>query len=124
MENKGTFRDLVVWQKAIDLSTVVCQATRSMPTSERFGLIAQMHRATVSIPSNIAEGNARYQLGDYLHFLGIARGSLAELETQLIIASNLQMLPQTPGLFDQIQEVRRMLQGLIDSLRRKRDGAE
>ena len=72
----------------------------------------------------VSEGNARYQLGDYLHFLGIARGSLAELETQLIIASNLQMLPQTPGLFDQIQEVRRMLQGLIDSLRRKRDGAE
>ena len=124
MENKGTFRDLVVWQKAIELLTAVYQATRALPASERFGLTAQMRRAAVSVPSNIAEGNARHKLGDYLHFLSIARGSLAELDTQLIIASKLQMLPQPSALSDQIQEVRRMLQALIDSLRRKQNDAE
>ncbi len=124
MGNKETFRDLVVWQKAIEVSTMVYTATRAMPAAERFGLTAQMRRAAISIASNIAEGNARHRLGDYLHFLSMARGSLAELETQLIIAGKLRMLSPAPALMDQIQEVRRMLQALIDSLRRKqeRDG--
>jgi four helix bundle protein len=124
MENKGTFRDLVVWQKAIKLTAAVYQVTQVMPASERFGLTAQMRRAAVSIPSNIAEGNARHKLGDYLHFLSMSRGSLAELETQLIIVGTLHLLPETRALLDQIQEVRRMLQALIESLRRKRDREE
>jgi four helix bundle protein len=83
-----------------------------------------MRRAAVSIPSNIAEGNARQKLGDYLHFLGVARGSLAELETQVIIADRLQMLVNVSALVGRLQEVRRMLQALITSLRRKRDAVE
>ncbi len=123
MGNKGTFRDLIVWQKAINLATAMYQATQGLPTCEKFGLTAQMRRAAVSIPSNIAEGNARQTLGDYLHFLGVARGSLAELETQLIITIELQMLNNAAMLLEQVQEVRRMLQALIESLRQRRDDA-
>jgi four helix bundle protein len=123
MENKGTFRDLIVWQKAITLATTVYETTRALPASEKFGLAAQMQRAAVSIPSNIAEGNARQKLGDCLHFLGIARGSLAEMETQVIIAGQLEMLSNTAVLLEQSQEVRRMLQALIESLRRKQNNA-
>ena len=78
MAEKKTFRDLVAWQKGIELAKVVYQVTRRMPRDERFGLISQMRRAAVSVPCNIAEGNARHALGDYLQFLAIARGSLAE----------------------------------------------
>lgn len=118
MENQGTFRDLIVWQKAIALSTAVYAVTESMPTSEKFGLTIQMRRAAVSVPSNIAEGNARQSRRDYLHFLSIARGSPAELETQVISATNLKMLPSTTRLLAQLQEVRRILQGLIGRPRR------
>ena len=117
--SKGTFRDLVVWQKAVELSKELYRATRTMPDTEKFGLTAQMRRAAVSVASNIAEGTARQKIADYIHFLVIAWGSLAELETQLIIATDLRMLSNTEGLMDNVQEVRRMLQALIDSLRRK-----
>jgi four helix bundle protein len=121
MSNKETFRDLIVWQKAIQLSKRTYQITQNLPDTEKFGLTAQMRRASVSIPSNIAEGNARQSLRDYLKFLAIARGSLAELETQLIIASELGMLQHTQSVMEEIQEVRRILQGLIDSLRKKQN---
>ncbi len=120
METKGTFRDLIVWQKAIDLCATVYRQTQTLPPTERFGLMTQMRRAAVSIPSNIAEGNARRKLGDYLQFRGIARGSLAELETQLVLACRLGMLRNITSVTEQLQEIRRMLQALIDSLRRKR----
>jgi four helix bundle protein len=119
MECKGTFRDLIVWQKAVDLATAVYGVTRTMPAVERFGLTGQMRRAAVSVPSNIAEGNARNKIGDYLQFLSIARGSLAELETQLLIAQRLRMLGDTAELLNRLQEVRRMLQALMQSLRRR-----
>ena len=90
-----------------------------MPQSERFGLINQMRRAAVSIASNIAEGNARRSLRDYIHFLTIARGSLAELETQVIIASEVDMLKETPLLTELLSETDRLLQGLIKSLQNK-----
>ena len=120
-QNKGMFHDLIVWQKAVDLSTQLYRVTNRMPDTEKFGLTNQMRRAAVSIASNIAEGNARQHLKDYIHFLTMSRGSLAELETQLIIATRLNMLPNTTDTMERLQEVRRILQGLIDSLR-KREG--
>jgi four helix bundle protein len=124
MGSVRTFRDLIVWRKAVDLAKAVYQATRAMPETERFGLIAQMRRAAVSVPSNIAEGNARHTLKDYIHFLSVARGSLAELETQITIARELNMLNDPHPLVDLLSETDRLLQGLIRSLqdKRKRSG--
>ncbi|HYF62447.1 MAG TPA: four helix bundle protein [Herpetosiphonaceae bacterium] len=84
-----TYRDLVVWQKSMDLVMAVYQLCRHFPDSERFGLTSQMPRADVSIPSNIAEGYGRLNPGDYARFLITARGSLMEVETQLQIALHL-----------------------------------
>jgi four helix bundle protein len=84
-----SFKDLVVWQRAIQLSIEIYRLTEVFPVSERFGLISQMRRASVSIASNIAEGYGRSTKGEYCQFLGHARGSNCELQTQLIIASSL-----------------------------------
>ena len=119
MAEKMTFRDLKVWQKAIELAKEVYAITRRMPDSEKFGLTNQMRRAAVSIPSNIAEGNARRSRNDYIHFLTMARGSLAELETQWILARELKFLLPDDTLTETMLEVSRMLQGLIASLRRR-----
>ena len=121
MSDTQTFRDLIVWQKSIALAKRVYASTAQMPDSERFGLTIQMRRAAVSIPSNIAEGNARQSRKDYLHFLVMARGSLAELETQTIIAKELMFLPRDTDLVESIHEIARMLQALITNLRRKTD---
>ena len=119
MAEKKTFRDLIAWQKAIQLAKVVYQVTQQMPNAERFGLTAQMRRAAISVASNIAEGNARHTLRDYIHFLGIARGSLAELETQLVIAKELCMLTNTERVTELLAETDRVVQGLIRSLQKK-----
>ncbi len=120
MGNKKTFRDLIAWQRSIDLAKAVYRMTATMPDSERFGLISQMQRAAVSIASNIAEGNARQTLNDYIHFLTIARGSLAELETQITIARELKMIQEADNLVELLAETDRILQGLIRSLQNKR----
>ena len=120
MGDKKTFRDLVAWRKAIDLTKMVYQITQGMPETERFGLTAQMRKAAVSIASNIAEGNARQTLTDYIHFLTIARGSLAELETQITIVRELNMLTELDKLMELVSETDRVLQGLIRSLQSKR----
>ena len=85
----GSFRDLVVWQRAIALSTEIYRLTGAFPSPEQFGLSNQLRRASVSIASNIAEGWGRSTRGEYLQFLGHARGSLCELQTQLTIAKAL-----------------------------------
>ncbi|HOW19678.1 MAG TPA: four helix bundle protein, partial [Phycisphaerae bacterium] len=85
-----TYRDLEAWQRAIDLVEAVYVLTRGFPNAERFGLTSQTQRASVSIPSNIAEGYGRSHRGDYLHHLSMARGSLMELEIQLTIAVRLR----------------------------------
>jgi len=87
-----SFRDLRVWRSAIPLVKEVYSITRGLPRSEVFGLARQMQRAAVSIPSNIAEGHAREHRKEYLHFLAFAQGSLAELDTQLEIAFQLEYL--------------------------------
>jgi four helix bundle protein len=115
-----THRDLIAWQKAMQLVRLIYQATVRMPESERFGLTNQMRRAAVSIPSNIAEGYARQTTIDYIKFLRAARGSLAELSTQCEIAMSLAMLPPNAQLTDLLNETDRVLQGLIRSLENKR----
>lgn len=85
----ASFKDLVVWQRAVQLSTEVYHLTDSFPPSERFGLSNQMRRASVSIASNVAEGYGRSTRGEYVQFLGHARGSNCELQTQFTIAKNL-----------------------------------
>lgn len=113
------YRDLLVWQKAVDLVTQVYADTGSFPRDEMFGLTSQMRRAAVSVPSNIAEGQGRLTRGEFQQFLGHARGSLLELETQVEIAGKLGFLkePQARSLLDRSAEVKRMLNGLIESIR-------
>ena len=116
-----SYRDLVAWQRSRELVGEVYLLTAAFPDGERFGLVSQMNRAAVSIPSNIAEGYGRSMTQDYLHFLRIARGSAYELETQLILAEDLGLckLGATSNAAGTLQEVIRVLQGLIATLERK-----
>jgi four helix bundle protein len=113
---KSSFRDLLVWQKAMSLVTDIYRATRPFPPEERYGLTSQIRRAAVSVPSNIAEGQARPTHGEFRQSLGHAKGSLAELETQLLIAENLEFFREPNDLQAQIAEVGRMLNGLFASI--------
>ena len=85
-----SFRDLLIWQKSMQLATTVYRLTQQFPAQEMYGLVSQMRRCSVSIPSNIAEGHGRLAMGEYRQFLGIARGSNFELQTQLEIARSLR----------------------------------
>ena len=116
------YRDLKVWQKGVDLVVQCCQITEIFPRRERYGLVSQIRRAAVSIPANIAEGNGRDHLGDYLRHLSFASGSLKEVETQLWIANRLQFVdePRLDEVLKGTAEVGRMLSGLKRSLRRRR----
>jgi four helix bundle protein len=89
-----SYRDLVAWQKAMDLVTAIYEATASFPKEELFGLTSQLRRAAVSIPSNIAEGQGRDGVAEFRHFLRQASGSLMELETQVMIAARLCYVSQ------------------------------
>ncbi|HEY3322103.1 MAG TPA: four helix bundle protein [Planctomycetota bacterium] len=114
----NTYRDLTVWQMAMDLVEEVYVLTRLFPADERFGLTAQARRAATSIPSNIAEGYGRIHRGDYVHHLSIARGSLMELETQLLTGIRLKFVTkdQAGKAWDLSQRVGKMLTRLILSL--------
>ncbi len=116
-----SFRDLVVWQKSMDLVTAIYQLSRGLPKEEIFGLTSQIRRAAVSIPSNIAEGRGKSTKGEFQQFLHHSRGSLAEVETQIIIAKNLGYLSkeETEQLIEMTSEVGRLLHGLITSIKRK-----
>jgi four helix bundle protein len=85
----NNYRDLIVWQKAMDLCEMLYKATVSFPKEEVYGITAQMRRCAVSIASNIAEGHSRNTKGEYIQFIGISKGSLSELETQIILANRL-----------------------------------
>ena len=115
------FEDLEVWRKGMDLVMQVYGLTKPFPSDERYGLTAQLRRAAVSIPSNIAEGRGRFGLRSFLYHLSVATGSLMELETQLRIAARLEYLKpeQARTLLEQLGEVRRLLAGLVRSLRTK-----
>ena len=115
----SSFRELRVWQVGISLVEGVYQATRDLPREERWGLQIQIRRAAVSIPSNIAEGHNREHLGDYLRFLSIAQGSLAELETHIEIASRLGYLtrPTRLGLLELVTALGKQLRALQHALK-------
>lgn len=122
MEDVGeirSFRDLVVWQRAVELTSAIYALTRTFPRDEIFGLTNQLRRASISVASNIAEGSGRGTTRDFLKFLHSARGSGCELETQLVIARRLKLgtpeqLNECDDLLDQIS---RMLDAMIRSLK-------
>src|ERR1700720_3014203 len=107
-------KDLVVWQKGIALAKLIYTITAKFPAEEKFGLVSQMRRAAVSIPSNIAEGQARHTTGEFIQFISHAEGSVAELNTQLILAVELNFCSgesSTPAS-ELMEDLRRMLNGL------------
>ena len=114
-----SYRDLIVWQKAKVLAKDVYTVTEAMPKSELYGLTSQMRRAAISVVSNIAEGQGRLTKGEFQQFLGHSRGSLLELETQMEIAVDLNYVSKDDcnKLISEMSEVRRLLNGLIESLR-------
>jgi four helix bundle protein len=117
------YQDLQVWQKALDWAEAVYEATAHWPKDERFGLITQIRRAAVSVASNIAEGAARRSTGEFIQFVGMAQGSLAEAETQLLLARRFNYLPdgEAQALLAASGEISRMLAALSNALvRRKR----
>lgn len=124
MESKRieSYRDLIVWQKAVDLVVLCYELTKRLPPTERYGLSAQIQRAAVSVPANIAEGFGRKQLGEYIQHLSISNGSLKELETHLIVVIRLKLIEQgdVQPVLHQAEEVGRMLASLIQKLRSKR----
>jgi len=115
-----SYKDLVAWQKSMALVTEVYRASQEFPKEELFALMSQIRRAAVSVPSNIAEGHARSSKKEFQYFLSNARGSLAELETQLTIAYQLAYIKETTinQLLDRLGEVGRILNGLLLSLKR------
>lgn len=117
----GNFKELLVWKKSIEFVTEIYEITSAFPSEEKFGLVSQIRRSAVSIPSNIAEGNARRSSADYIQFLKIARGSGAEVETQIIISKNLGFIEEVKSeeLTSKITEIMKMLNGLINYLKTK-----
>jgi four helix bundle protein len=114
-----SFRDLVVWQRAMQLTVAIYRLTRDFPRDEQYGLTSQIRRSAVSVPSNIAEGQGRLNAGEFRQFLGIARGSNCELQTQLEIARALEIgnpasLNETEGLS---HEIGKMIYSLLESLK-------
>jgi four helix bundle protein len=115
------YRDLIVWQKAIDLTVSIYRLTRSFPNDEVFGLTSQMRRAAVSVASNIAEGRGRLNTGKFRQFLGLAQGSTYELQTQLVVVGKLGIgsegeLNEAESLSN---EVSKMLRAFIQKLKSK-----
>lgn len=119
------YKDLLAWQKAMDLVEMVYNLTRKFPADELYGLTSQLRRAVVSVPSNIAEGQGRSSKNDFSRFLFIAHGSLREVETQLMIAGRLGYITEmeTQPALDLCGETGRIINGLINSLR-KEEGSQ
>jgi len=113
------YKDLKVWQEAIDLVEEIYKIINSFPKNETYALADQLKRAAVSIPSNISEGASRNTLKEYIQFLYIALGSSSEVETQLIIAERLGYVENIGSIFEQITKVRKMLNKLINTLKQK-----
>ena len=115
------YQDLIAWQKAMDLVEMVYEITKAFPKEEVYALTAQLHRAAISIPSNIAEGQGRKSKKEFHHFLSIGHGSLREVETQMLIANRLQYITQ--DRLDQLMELAGetglLINGLMNSLAAK-----
>ncbi len=119
----NTHKDLIAWQKSIDLVKIIYEMTKIFPSSEQFGLISQIRRSAVSIPSNIAEGCGRNSEKELTQFLYIASGSASELETQVIISIELNFLQKELGdkALKLIEEIIKMLSSLIRSVNKTRN---
>ena len=117
----GSFKDLLVWQKSVELAKEMYSLTKDLPSQEMFGLTSQMRRAAVSIPSNIAEGHSRHSTPDYISFISIAIGSLAEVDTQVILAQDIEYVTAQDCAIvdDSIQRLQQMLHKLRSSLKAK-----
>lgn len=118
VKKSNSYKDLDVWKKSIDLVKQIYQITEAFPKSEIFGLSSQIRRAAVSIPSNIAEGQARNSNKEFRQFLFISLGSVSELETQIIIAQELGYVKEesAKNILDATDSITRMVKGLIKSL--------
>ena len=116
--NANSYKALVVWQKSMDLAKKVYQLTETFPAGEKYGLVAQMRRAGVSVPSNIAEGQARRSRREFIQFVSHAEGSAAELETQLILSTELGYCShaRVQATVNLIEEIRKMLFSLRKKL--------
>ncbi|MBE9537150.1 MAG: four helix bundle protein [Proteobacteria bacterium] len=108
--------ELTVWQESMALVKLIYEVTSRFPQAEVYALTSQMRRAAISVPSNIAEGAARKGNREFLHFLSIARGSLSELETQVIIAKNIDYLEEERELLQMIEKIFALLGGLMNSI--------
>lgn len=117
----GSYKDLLVWQKGIELSKCIYQLTKSFPREEKFGLIAQIRRAAISIPSNIAEGQARHTTKEFVQFVSHAEGSVAEVDTQLVLSIQLGFC--TTGDAEPSVNLASELKRMLYSLRRKLEDA-
>jgi len=117
----STFKDLTLWQEAMELVIDVYKITKQFPKSEMYGLCGQMQRCAVSVPSNIAEGHQRNSTPQFLQFISIARGSLGELETQIILAFRLEYLDKNTKeeLLNRVARVGRLIGGMMKSLKAK-----
>jgi four helix bundle protein len=115
------YRELIAWQKAMDLVETIYRVTGTFPREEIYGLTSQIRRAAISIPSNIAEGNGRNTTRDYVHFLGVAYGSVKEVETQTLIAERLRYInsARSTELVTMTGEIARLISGVMNSLNRK-----
>jgi len=122
MQEYKTHKDLVVWQKSMDMVVTVYRATECMPKSELYGLTSQIRRAAVSVPANIAEGAARNHSREFIQFLYVALGSLAELETELLLAERLQFIELS--LIPDVTEIKMMLLGLIKKVKARDVGSK
>jgi four helix bundle protein len=114
-----TYKDLIVWQKSMDLVELIYRNTEAIPSRENFGIISQMRRAAISVPSNIAEGYGRQSIGSYKQFLSIARGSLYELETQITLCIRLKYIQQTESekICNEITEISKLITTLISKIK-------
>ena len=121
-QSTQSYKDLVVWQKGIELAKRIYALTRRFPADERFGLTSQMRRAAVSVPSNIAEGQTRRTTSEFIQFVSHAEGSAAELDTQIILAVELEFCVKTDALpiYELNDEIRRMLNALRRKLSERR----
>ena len=118
-DNKSkSYRDLLVWQKSLELAKRVYELTGGLPKQERFGLTVQLRPAAVSVSSNIAEGQARRRKGEFIRFVSYAQGSVAEIDTQLVLSTKLGFCrpEEVRDIFDSVQELRKMLAGLRRAL--------
>ncbi len=116
------YKDLLVWQKSIDLAVVIYRVTNKIPDCEKWGLISQMRRSVISVSANIAEGYGRQATGEYKHFSSISRGSLFELETQIILSHRLEYLTleDLKSILSEIEQIGKMLTVLISKIRTSR----